>query len=137
VIVGRDAVAGQLVAKLARERGAADALWRPADMTVEEDVAVMVKDTVAAFGQIDVLVNNVEGNAAVTPFASSTPQHWRADLEINLMSMFYGTHAVLPYMLAQGSGGSSTSARQQDSSETGSWRSTRRRRAGCTRSREC
>ena len=104
VIVGRDAVAGQLVAKLARERGAADALWRPADMTVEEDVAVMVKDTVAAFGQIDVLVNNVGGNAAVTPFASSTPQQWRADLEVNLMSMFYGTHAVLPHMLAQGSG---------------------------------
>jgi 2-hydroxycyclohexanecarboxyl-CoA dehydrogenase len=31
VIVGRDAVAGELVAKLAREQGAADALWRPAD----------------------------------------------------------------------------------------------------------
>ena len=73
-------------------------------MTVEEDVAVMVKDTVAAFGRIDVLVNNVGGNAAVTPFASSTPPHWRADLEINLMNMFYGTHAVLPHMLAQGSG---------------------------------
>ena len=104
VINGRDAVAGQLVAKLARERGAADALWRPADMTVEEDVAGMVADTVAAFGQIDVLVNNVGGNMAVTPFASSTPEHWRADLEINLMTMFRGTHAVLPHMLQRGSG---------------------------------
>ncbi len=104
VIVGRDAVAGQLVAKLACERGAADALWRPADMTVEEDVAGMVADTVAAFGQIDVLVNNVGGNMAVTPFASSTPEHWRGDLEINLMTMFRGTHAVLPHMLQRGSG---------------------------------
>jgi NAD(P)-dependent dehydrogenase (short-subunit alcohol dehydrogenase family) len=66
VIVGRDPAAGQLVAKLAREQGAADALWRPADMTVEDEVAGMVADTLAAFGQVDVLVNNVGGNVAVT-----------------------------------------------------------------------
>ena len=57
------------MAKLAREQGAADALWRPADMTVGDEVAGMVADTLAAFGQIDVLVNNVGGNVAVTPFA--------------------------------------------------------------------
>ena len=66
VIVGRDPVAGELVAKLARERGAADVLWRPADMTVADEVAAMVADTVAAFGQIDVLVNNVGGNVSAT-----------------------------------------------------------------------
>ena len=42
-------------------------------MTVDDEVAGMVADTLAAFGQIDVLVNNVGGNVAVTPFASSTP----------------------------------------------------------------
>ena len=97
-------VAGELVAKLAREQGAADALWRPADLTVEDEVAGMVADTLAAFGRIDVLVNNVGGNVAVTPFASSTPEQWRADLELNLMTMFRCTHLVLPTMLAQGSG---------------------------------
>ena len=45
VIVGRDPVAGELVAKLAREQGAADVLWRPADLTVHDDVAGMVADT--------------------------------------------------------------------------------------------
>jgi len=104
VVVGRDPVAGQLVAKLARERGAADALWRPADMTAEDDVAGMVADTIAAFGQIDVLVNNVGGNMAVTPFASSTPEQWRFDLEVNLMTTFRCTHAALPHMLARDSG---------------------------------
>jgi 2-hydroxycyclohexanecarboxyl-CoA dehydrogenase len=104
VINGRDPVAGELVAKLAREQGAADVLWRPADMTVDDEVAGMVADTLAAFGQIDVLVNNVGGNVAVTPFASSTPEQWRADLELNLMTMFRCTHQVLPTMLEQGSG---------------------------------
>jgi len=104
VIVGRDAVAGELVAKLAREQGAADALWRPADLTVEGDVAGMVADTLDAFGQIDVLVNNVGGNSGVMPFAQTTSKQWREDLEINLMSMFYGTRAALPHMLERGSG---------------------------------
>jgi 2-hydroxycyclohexanecarboxyl-CoA dehydrogenase len=104
VVAGRDAAAGELVAKLARELGAADALWRRADMTAADDVSALVRDTVAAFGQVDVLVNNVGGNAAVTPFASSTPDQWRAELDINLMSMFYATHAVLPHMPAAGGG---------------------------------
>ena len=100
VINGRDPATGELVAKLAREQGAADVLWRPADMTVADEVAGLVADTLAAFGQIDVLVNNVGGNVAVTPFASSTPEQWQADLEINLITMFRCTHAVLPSMLA-------------------------------------
>ena len=50
------------------------------------------------------LVNTIGGNVAVTPFTSSTPEQWRADLELNLMTMFRCTHLVLPAMLAQGSG---------------------------------
>jgi hypothetical protein len=45
-------------------------------MTVADELAGLVADTVAAFGQVDVLVNNVGGNVAVTPFASSTPEQW-------------------------------------------------------------
>ncbi len=104
VITGRDPVAGELVAKLALELGAAGALWRPADMTVADEVAGMVADALDAFGHIDVLVNNVGGNVAVTPFATSTPEQWQADLELNLMTTFRCTHLVLPSMLARGSG---------------------------------
>ncbi|HEX3924767.1 MAG TPA: SDR family NAD(P)-dependent oxidoreductase [Streptosporangiaceae bacterium] len=104
VIVGRDAVAGELVAKLAREQGAADALWCQADLTVPDQVAAMVADARAAFGPVDVLVNNVGGNVAVAPFAESTPEQWQADLEINLVTTFRCTHLVVPDMLARGSG---------------------------------
>jgi 2-hydroxycyclohexanecarboxyl-CoA dehydrogenase len=104
VVTGRDPVAGELVAKLAREQGAADVFWRPADLTVEDEAAGLVADTLDAFGQVDVLVNTVGGNVAVTPFASSTPEQWRADLELNLMTMFRCTHLVLPSMLERGGG---------------------------------
>ena len=40
----------------------------------------------------------------MTPFASSTPEQWRFDIDVNLMSMLSCTHAVLPHMLAKGTG---------------------------------
>jgi 2-hydroxycyclohexanecarboxyl-CoA dehydrogenase len=73
-------------------------------MTVADEVSARVADTVAVFGQVDVLVNTVGGNVAVTPFASSTPEQWQADLDLNLMTMFRCTHLVLPHMLERGQG---------------------------------
>ncbi|XVQ14733.1 SDR family NAD(P)-dependent oxidoreductase [Spirillospora sp. CA-255316] len=104
VVVGRDAEAGGRVVEAARELGAAEALWRPADVTSEDEVDGLVADVIARFGRIDVLVNNVGGNAAVTPFVSSAPEQWRADLDINLMSTLHCTHRALPHMLDRGSG---------------------------------
>jgi 2-hydroxycyclohexanecarboxyl-CoA dehydrogenase len=104
VIVGRDAEAGARVAGLARERGAADVLWRPADVTVEDEVSELIAEVIDRFGCIDVLVNNVGGNSVVIPFVSSTPDQWRADLDVNLMSTLLCTHRVLPHMLERGSG---------------------------------
>jgi 2-hydroxycyclohexanecarboxyl-CoA dehydrogenase len=104
VVVGRDADAGRRVVEAARERGAAEALWRASDVTIEHDVSALVSDVIARYGRIDVLINNVGGNAAVTPFVSSTPEQWQADLDVNLMSMLHCTHQVLPHMLDDGSG---------------------------------
>lgn len=104
VIVGRDKDAGVRVCDLARERGATDGFWRATDVTVEEEVSVLVADVIERFGRIDVLVNNVGGAAAVTPFVSSTPEQWRADIDLNLTSTLLCTHRVLPHMLDQGSG---------------------------------
>ncbi|KAA9155385.1 SDR family oxidoreductase [Amycolatopsis acidicola] len=104
VLVGRDEQAGQRVASLARERGAADVLWRAADVTSGEQVAALFDDVLARFGTVDVLVNNVGGNTAVTPFEESDPAQWRADLDVNLMSTLNCTHRVLPRMRAAGRG---------------------------------
>jgi len=104
VIVGRDAEAGARVVAAAGERGAADAWWRAADVTDPGQVAGLAADVAGRYGRIDVLVNNVGGNSGVAPFASTGPDQWRADLEVNLMSTLLCTHAVLPHMTAQRGG---------------------------------
>ncbi|MCX4094596.1 SDR family NAD(P)-dependent oxidoreductase [Nocardia sp. alder85J] len=104
VLVGRDEQAGARVAELAGERGAADVLWQRADVTVAAEVSGLVDAVLACFGSIDVLVNNVGGNAVVAPFVSTTPAQWQADLDVNLTSTLLCTHAVLPHMLAAGAG---------------------------------
>jgi 2-hydroxycyclohexanecarboxyl-CoA dehydrogenase len=104
VVVGRDSDAGARVVARATELGATDVFWRATDVTVEADVDGLFADVLGRYGQIDVLVNNVGGNIAVTPFARSTPDQWRFDLEINLMSTFLCTHAALQPMLARGAG---------------------------------
>jgi 2-hydroxycyclohexanecarboxyl-CoA dehydrogenase len=104
VVVGRDPEAGRRAVEEARARGAGDALWCAADVTVETEVRDMVAGVIDRFDRIDVLVNNVGGNVAIAPFVDSTPDQWRADIDLTLMSTLHCTHAVLPHMLEQGSG---------------------------------
>lgn len=104
VVVGRDERAGKRVLDQALRKGAAGAFWRAADVTVEADVHSMVTDVIDHHGRIDVLVNNVGGHADLGPFADSTAEQWRFDIDINLTSTLLVTHTVLPHMLAQGSG---------------------------------
>ncbi|WP_306215397.1 SDR family NAD(P)-dependent oxidoreductase [Actinoplanes sp. RD1] len=104
VLAGRDTEAGQRVAELAGQAGAAGVVWHAADVTDEDAVAGLVSRALEAFGRIDVLVNNVGGNAAVTPFVRSTPAQWRTDLDLNLTSTLLCTHRVLPQMLERGTG---------------------------------
>ncbi len=59
---------------------------------------------VEAFGRIDVLVNNVGGAIRMRPFAAFEPEQIDAEIRRSLMPTLYCCHAVLPAMLAQGSG---------------------------------
>jgi NAD(P)-dependent dehydrogenase (short-subunit alcohol dehydrogenase family) len=74
-----------------------------ADMTDGDQVAAAVAECVAAFGRIDLLLNNVGGSAPGGP-ATMTEAEWDAQVEFNLKTVFLGCHHVLPVMLRQGSG---------------------------------
>jgi NAD(P)-dependent dehydrogenase (short-subunit alcohol dehydrogenase family) len=78
----------------------------PADLTDPQEAAEVVEAAVAAFGRLDVLVNNV---GAVRPrvggFLSVTDDDWDATLTINLLSAVRMTRAALP-RLVEGGGGS-------------------------------
>ena len=73
------------------------------DVTRSESIAAMVARCVAAFGRIDVLVNNVGGSARGGPVEMSE-EIWDAQIDHNLKSVFLTCKHVLPHMLAQGSG---------------------------------
>jgi len=58
---------------------------------------------VAAYGRVDILVNNVGGSAPGGPVEMSE-EVWDAQIDVNLKSVFLGCKHVLPLMEAQGGG---------------------------------
>lgn len=76
---------------------------RRCDVTDAADVAAMVDACIAAFGRVDILVNNVGGSAPGGPVELSE-QGWDAQLDLNVKSVFLTCKAVLPHMAAQGGG---------------------------------
>jgi len=72
----------------------------PTDVTLRADLAVMVEHTRAAFGRIDVLVNNAGIYRAALPL-DITEEHWDAVMNINAKAVFFASQAVLPTMVAQ------------------------------------
>src|SRR5215475_14223519 len=73
------------------------------DVTVNAQVAAMVDLCVAAFGRIDVLVNNVGGSAAGGP-VELAEDAWDAQVDYNLKSVFLTCKHTLPVMERQGGG---------------------------------
>lgn len=68
------------------------------DVSRPEDVDVLISNTIARFGAIDVLVNN----AAVTGvggFLDKPASDWHEVISINLTGVFYLIRAALPRLL--------------------------------------
>jgi 3-oxoacyl-[acyl-carrier protein] reductase len=80
-----------------------DSLVIQADVATPEGAADLIEQTRAAFGRLDVLVNNA-GPFLVKPVFETTVEEWREILDGNLSSAFYCIKAALPIMRAQKSG---------------------------------
>ena len=74
-----------------------------ADVADALAVSGMVDRTIAAFGSIDVLVNNA-GILNAAPLDQMSEDVWDEMIATNLRSVFLCTRAVLPGMLARGRG---------------------------------
>lgn len=74
-----------------------------ADVTRVEDVTRVVEQTLAQYGQIDILINNA-GVSEFAPVHEISPEAWDRVMDINLCGPFLMTRAVLPYMRLQKSG---------------------------------
>lgn len=71
-----------------------------ADVSSSTDVAKLVEETVAAYGRIDILVNNV-GITRDQLLIRMSDEEWDKVLNVNLKSVFLCTRAVLRHMLKQ------------------------------------
>ena len=84
--------------------GGGQALVCAADVSDDEQIHPVVERTRAAFGPIDVLVNNAGYNVTERSIADTSAEQWRDLLAVNLTSAFIFTKAVLPEMKARGDG---------------------------------
>ena len=64
----------------------------------------MAKDVIAAFGRIDVLVNNAGHSSANRRLLNMTPEETRQVIDSNLIGTIFCTRAVVPFMLEAKSG---------------------------------
>ncbi len=66
-------------------------------------VRAMVDAVVAAYGTVDILINNA-GWDKIGPFINTDEAFWDKIFSINLKGQLAAAHAVLPHMLAKGYG---------------------------------
>lgn len=84
-------------------RSGARVLVCPADLTLEADAQRAVQQALAAFGRVDVLVNNA-GLTNSGPFHRMDPAAIHSLTAINLQAPLRLIHLILPTMLERGSG---------------------------------
>jgi len=73
------------------------------DVGAEATAEAFARVAVAAFGRIDVLVNNA-GTSVVKPIHEHTPAEWEAVMRTNVTALFLAARHVVPVMLRQRAG---------------------------------
>ena len=102
-ICGRD---GETVEKTVSELAGlgVKANGSQADVTNPEDAERFLRETTAALGAPDILVNNVGGRRGSVLFDETSMEQFLEGLEVNLISAVRMTKLALPHMQAQGWG---------------------------------
>jgi NAD(P)-dependent dehydrogenase (short-subunit alcohol dehydrogenase family) len=92
------------LAKAVDELGGGDRVAAvAADVQRAEDAARLIKETVARFGGLDVLVNNA-GLGTFARVADMSIEAWRQVIDTNLSGAFYCCHAAIPELRRRGGG---------------------------------
>jgi NADP-dependent 3-hydroxy acid dehydrogenase YdfG len=103
VLVGRRQSAAEEVASAIRDAGGT-ALTKSADIAKRDEVVDLVKWVNNGFGAVDLLVNNAGSASKVLNARWLSEEEWNSTLDVNLTAVFNLTQAVLPDMIARGSG---------------------------------
>ena len=102
VIVGRDETTGHRVRGELESSGVSSRFVR-ADITVAEDVDRVLEEAQAAFGAVDVLVNNA-GACVHAPALEVTDEDWRAVMDVNVDALWRCSRVFGRHFVERGSG---------------------------------
>jgi len=94
----------EAVAKELRERGAKVATIA-CDVSDAAQCNALVEQSVAAFGRVDIFVNNAGIGFMMKPMLEVDPRDWATVIAVNLSGAFYCTQAAAKAMIAAGRGG--------------------------------
>ncbi len=91
----------ELVAKIEQAGGTAQ--YQITDVIQKDQVDALAEATKAAYGRVDVLVNNA-GLMPLSPLDEAKIDEWDQMIDVNIKGVLYNIAAVLPMMRAQKSG---------------------------------
>ena len=81
-----------------------DAIFLDVDVSNPAAVQKMVADTIAAFGRLDIAVNNAGIGGELNPTGAYSIDGWRRVIDVNLNSVFYCMRYEILHMLHRGKG---------------------------------
>lgn len=85
------------------EKAGRKCLLLPGDLRSAEHCKRIVDETAAAFGGLDVLVNNAAYQQVAQDFDEVTVEDWDKTFAVNINALFYVTKAAVPHMKNGGS----------------------------------
>lgn len=103
ILADLDEVAGTEAVQQLEQAGYA-AMAIVTDVADPDSVSAMTAQVLERFGRIDLLVNNAGIAGRAAPIHEISIEEWDTLMAIDLRSVFLCTRAVLPHMLAHGSG---------------------------------
>ena len=101
VVVDRSELVFELRDELA---AGSEVLALTADLEQYAECGRVMAQAIERFGRLDILVNNVGGTIWAKPFEHYQPDEIMSEVQRSLFPTLWCCHAVLPYMLEQGSG---------------------------------
>lgn len=71
-----------------------------ADVSKDTECARIISETIAAYGKVDILINNA-GTSATGEFESVTDEGWQADFDLKLFAAIRLSRLAIPFMKQQ------------------------------------
>lgn len=94
-----------ITAARAMPDGSGDAEFVQADLTTPDGCEALAGAALSRLGGVDVLVHVVGGSSSPAGgFAALTDDHWRAEIDLNLMPAVRLDRLLVPHMIERGSG---------------------------------